>query len=428
MTQTTAAPTGRRKITLPMLSARAALPPHHSATSPGKALSAFKRASNALGIPRRVVELVDYLVGRTFAADWHSGKVVAWPSNSTLCDALDIGRSQIKTLIRVGQELGLFEMRDAPNGQRYGHRDEDGRITIAYGFDLAPLARRQIEFEQIARAHAERRAEGGRLRSQITAARNAILSLCDMAREDGMPGCWDDVDADARRIAHQRGSSYDPTILTQILEALTQLHNGATEALTPVEPVDKPSDQLCATSSFSVNTDPMGPENRPSLTPTKRPSITKVITKSEMDGPKQPKVILRAAATAAPVETGKREGRQGSALRGFIVTPDFILKVAPIFRHWLTTINPTWRDMLEASFMVRSALGISQHAWGQACITLGQTEAIATLAAIASKHEAGMVKSPGGLLRTMVDRHLLGQLRLDRTLFGLADRLQGVAH
>ena len=54
---------------------------------------------------------------------------------------------------------------------------------------------------------------------------------------------------------------------------------------------------------------------------------------------------------------------------------------------------------------------------------LGQEEAITALAAICAHHAAGKVRSPGGLLRRMVELHQESKLRLDRTLFGLADRL-----
>jgi len=45
------------------------------------------------------------------------------------------------------------------------------------------------------------------------------------------------------------------------------------------------------------------------------------------------------------------------------------------------------------------------------------------LAAICAGHAAGKVKSPGGLLRKMVELHQKGTLRLDRTLFGLAEKV-----
>jgi len=55
---------------------------------------------------------------------------------------------------------------------------------------------------------------------------------------------------------------------------------------------------------------------------------------------------------------------------------------------------------------------------------LGQEEAITALAAICARHATGKVRSPGGLLRRMVELHQQGELRLDRTLFGLADKVR----
>ena len=73
---------------------------------------------------------------------------------------------------------------------------------------------------------------------------------------------------------------------------------------------------------------------------------------------------------------------------------------------------------------MRSGLGISPYAWGQACIVLGRQEATAALAAICARHADGKVKKPDGLLRRMVELHGEGKLRLDATLFGLADKLK----
>ena len=98
----TTPPTGRRKITPAMIAARAARPTTWQPVKRGEALSALKRAATALGIPRQVVTLMDYLVGRTRDVDWvQGGRPMAWPSNVTLQDVLDVGRTQVKTLIRV---------------------------------------------------------------------------------------------------------------------------------------------------------------------------------------------------------------------------------------------------------------------------------------------------------------------------------------
>jgi len=109
-------------------------------------------------------------------------------------------------------------------------------------------------------------------------------------------------------------------------------------------------------------------------------------------------------------------------LRGFVVTPGFILEIAPIFRDWTSSAWPSWDELARVAYGVRGAIGISPHAWGQAWITLGGDGAITALAAICARHAAGGVKSPGGLLRKMVELHQKGTLRLDRTLFGLAEK------
>jgi replication initiation protein RepC len=57
---------------------------------------------------------------------------------------------------------------------------------------------------------------------------------------------------------------------------------------------------------------------------------------------------------------------------------------------------------------------------------LGRYEAATAIAAISAKNDMGLVRSPGGLLRHMVDAHLTGNLRLDRTLFGLVDKAGGI--
>lgn len=53
---------------------------------------------------------------------------------------------------------------------------------------------------------------------------------------------------------------------------------------------------------------------------------------------------------------------------------------------------------------------------------LGRMEAIAVLAVIATRHARGEVRSPERLLRKMVELHGRGELRLDKSLFGLMDR------
>ncbi len=431
----TALPTGRRKITPPQLRAEMAGGVPLSPTSPGRALAAFKRAAPALGVPRRVVDLIDCLMSYSPLQDWNGSPglgPIVWPSDAELEDRLCVGASQRKAIVRAAMDAGYVRLRRSPTGKRWGHREKggrEGRILDAYGFDLAPLAERMAEFDGITVEWEARRDEGRRLRHEITSSRNHVLSLVDLATAQHLDGAeWSAAAAQADALWHERGSQRDPLPLVPIAARLRALsihvQEQVTAALVAVE---------------AVKNAPAGAEYRPHLTTTIQLPIASANTSPTNGtgeaGPDRPVVgqekgsdgqLDQPAAQEQPQVGPTRESEvQPSALRGFVVTPGFILLVAPAFRDWVNNARADWNDLEQAAFQVRSALGISPHAWGQACITLGLKEAIITLAAISARHAAGKVHSPGGLLRKMVELHQAGGLRLDRTLFGLAEKVDG---
>ena len=87
------------------------------------------------------------------------------------------------------------------------------------------------------------------------------------------------------------------------------------------------------------------------------------------------------------------------------MTPSVALQIAPSFRGLVPTARPSWAQISDVAWLVRGSLGISQSAYGQACQVLGRYEAATAIAAISAKHDAGQVRSPGGLLRYMVEAH-----------------------
>ena len=222
------------------------------------------------------------------------------------------------------------------------------------------------------------------------------------------------VDADDQ--ARQPGSNDLATSLSKLQAAIgTHGAGPIPNSTTPVAPQQsektKPIDNSIAnTQSESQKIALSEPKNWPHITTT-NPEIAKTVTTL-------PPPHL---TNTAHLHQGTRESSDpGSALRGYPLTPHFVVAISPAFGALLSHSLPTWDDLLQASFHVRAELGISQDAWGQACRVLGRIEALAALAAIAARHTAGKVRSPGGMLRAMVDRHQQGTLHLDRTLFGLA--------
>ncbi len=427
----TALPTGRRKITPPQLRAEAARGVPFFPSSPGRALAGFKRAAPALGVPRRVVDLVDCLMSYSQPQDWAGGPglgPIVWPSDAELENRLCVGSSQRKVIVRAALDAGFIRLRRSPTGKRWGYRDIGGRgarIVDAYGFDLAPLAERTPEFERVTAEWEARREEGRRLRREITSSRNHVLSLVDLATAQDLDGAgWSGVAAQADALWRERGAQRDPLPLVPIAARLRALcihvQEQVTAALTPVE---------------AVKNAPAGAEYRPHLTTTNQLSIATANTSPAEDaGPERPVADKKAGSDSqmsqqmvqqqVRVEATRACEAQSNALRGFVVTPGFILAVAPIFRDWTSSARAGWDELDQAAGHIRSALGISPHAWGQACIALGTREAITALAAICARHAAGHVRSPGGLLRKMVELHQKDGLRLDRTLFGLADKVR----
>ena len=321
-------------------------------------------------------------------------------------------------------------MRRSPTGKRWGHREKggrQGRILDAYGFDLAPLAERAAEFERLAAEWEARRDEGRRLRREITSSRNHVLSLVDLATAQDLDSVvWSAAATQADALWRERGNQRDPLPLVPIAARLRALcihvQEQVAAALAAVE---------------VVRNTPVGPEYRPHHTTTNQLPIAAANTNLVPDGeagPFRPMADKEAGSDGLTGQQVAQQPRVGptrasevqpSALRGFVVTPGFVLAVAPVFRDWTSSARAGWDELDQAAFQVRSGLGISPQAWGQARFLLGQEEAITVLAAICAHHAVGKVRSPGGLLRRMVELHQAGTLRLDRTLFGLADKLDG---
>ena len=339
---------------------------------------------------------------------------------------MELGRTQVQTLIRMGTEWGLWDMIDSPTGHRRAVI-QDGRLVEAWGFDLTPLAACRAEFEQIAKAHQERRREGGRMRRRITTLRKQVQALAQAGAERGVAGVdWIALDRQALAVAAERGTSEDPAQLASLVERLVALHAEAEAVLFsgPGCPVD------CG------ETGPSGPVDRALNTPTHQPIAEDDTVDSA--GPVRPRADKEPSGRSRSPSSGHRQNKPApkptgipahhptlpSALRGFVVTPAFLIQVAPVFRGWISHAQPDWEDMMDAATYVCAELNIASHSWGQACVLLGRMEAVTLVAVAAAKHATGTIEKPNAWLRAMVRRHTDGELHLDRTLFGLTDKLR----
>lgn len=454
--QTAPRPTGRRKITPSQAAAEAAGPIPFPPTTPGRVLAAFKRAAPALGVSRRVVDFIDTLFSVSFPQDWDGGPgpgPVVWMDDATLRRRLGVERTQLKAHVNAALDGGFVRMRRSANGKRWGHRDKEpkdgGRITVAYGFDLAPLGGRVAEFERAAAEAEARHQEAKRLRAEIGSRRGHILSLVELAVARGLDGeDWPAVAERAEVLMRERGEHRDPIALLPVVARIKALHIRLSEQVAAALNAVEPAGVEQAESSIS---DPTGPGYRPHYTTTTQPLTATAGTNAPTEvGPDRPEArdergsrdlpsrraamgrVRGASARVVATIDGARLGDRPTppdttstcALGGFVVGPGFILRIAPIFRDWVRGARPGWDELARAADDIRSVLGVSPSLWREAMDALGDDGAISALAVTCVRHAAGDIRTtPGAYLGGMVRNHRAGKLHLDRTLFGLAKKV-----
>ena len=98
---------------------------------------------------------------------------------------------------------------------------------------------------------------------------------------------------------------------------------------------------------------------------------------------------------------------------------EFLAIMPPIVRLRLPYPEYGWPDIVEAAYGAAGELGISNHAWTEACGELGRARAAVAVTIVAAKAERGLVRKPGGYLVGMTRKNVAGALRLRNSIFGL---------
>ena len=419
-------PSGLRRLSLAMLGTEKVAegftgkPEGQGAQKPGQVLAAFKAAAPYLGFGPRVVHAVDWLFTFTQPQDWTEGHhPIVWPSASLERDALCLGETQVKDLNRHLVELGLVVMKDSPNGKRYGKRDGKGRIVEAYGFDLAPLAARQAEFEAVAQKGRAERDRMRQLRRRATIARNGLTQIVETAGELGL------MDADWLRLEEEGRSLARSLVKVERLDEMeigvVSLERRQREARERLENL-MPKAQETVTEG--VDSDPKGPENRPHQYTYKTPSYPEQDTVMASEACKSPEGSPVPQQAAPDVRQARQEEGRGQAARtdnGTVlrIKTDELVQLAPRLKLYLRTSAPAWPDIVDAADWLRHDLGVSRSLWGEACLAMGREQAAIALAIVSAKPAEHFTSSPGGYFRGMVAKAKAGELNLARTVWGL---------
>jgi replication initiation protein RepC len=364
-------------------------------TSPGQLLATLKAAAPRLGLSARLVHALDWLFGLSAPQDWETdARPIVWPSARLQQEALGLSPSQVKAVNRRLIELGLLTAKDSPSGKRWGKRDAKGRITEAYGFDLAPLAARHAEFQRLAEQARAERAAMGRLRRRATIARKAIVQILETARDYGGAGEeWRTLAGETEALARalKRVERVDEMAAgVESLERRQQAARVRLEALLAVETAPEPS------------------ENRPHQHNYNRAA-------------NPPDTVMAAERCSAPrpPPTHDDQGRRHG------IAAAEVPRLAPRLKPFLRCPSPGWADIVDAADWLRCELGVAKPLWGEACHVIGREGAALALAIVSTKEPGHFRTTAGGYFHGMVARAKTGELHLERSLWALRRGVPG---
>ena len=356
-------PFGRRSLTLAHVAAQMVA----SARQPDKVVHKWRifraicTARPALCVSERSLAVLNALLSfhpeTTLAAE---DDLIVFPSNEQLClRTHGMPPSTLRRQLAALVDAGLIVRRDSPNGKRYARKGRGGEITLAFGFDLSPLAARAEEFERMAE-QIEAEARAIRLaKERVTLCRRDIAKMIATGVEEDVltrragqgPASWQEIHAAFRGLVEgiSRNASLDE--LEVAAEALSSLANDVLNLLENHLKVTIISANESHNERHKQNSNPNSPiELEPSL----------------------------REGRAARAEPNPRT----SAATERTYPLGMVLSACPDIVDYAKGGIANWRDFLATAAVVRPMLGISPSAWEEARTVMGEAEAAVVVACL----------------------------------------------
>lgn len=373
-----------------------------------------KKIGQQAGFTPRMIQLLDYYLAYTRDCDWEEGsRPIVYQSVSRTALDLGISERQIQKLEQGLFQLGAITWHDSGNYKRYGQRDsKTGQIIYAYGVELTPLAslkatlqQKLIEKQRHDKTWLETKRQISWYRSQI----RAILQEC---REEGTARNILPYAQRYEEIAIQIRSSLNLQRLQALLERhqdlLSDLKAELGGGASAVEQVTQATNLLKKSASCSANSEPQFVHNET----TTQESLNEFNTGNSVQKHK----------TEPPQATGSAAS---SGLEH--VTLSMVIQAASERFQDLLPAEPNWSTLVDAAYLIRRELGISQECWAEACQILGRNGAALCVLITdqANLRRDNPVQQPAAYFRAMIQRAKRGELKLYRSIFGLLQRSRG---
>ena len=435
-----------------------------SDVSRSAALKMVKLAGPVLGIGPIKLALLDQLFASSKAMDWSdAGGIgpVVWPSNAWLARRMGAPVNTVRYHLRGLTDAGLITWRDGPTCRRHGKRDADGRIVEAFGIDLSPLAMRYEEFSAIVEASEEEAKEMKRFRRRRTVLDKDIRSLIASAREHGLD---DDTEvafchAMARReVLCERcprdldGLMRQVAALEALYDELEALYDRACRPTEPQSDVSKTGHRGVKMLTPNTTTAPTSNSeicNQNGIAHNRRVNPTNMddtqlhnaacgrmaFEKKPAANPQENKQSQVEAVDSAgdlakhPAVADGNGSVEGAGFETNAADDDVLHLSIGLLRDACPAIEGAapgaladWQALRGSGSALCAGADINPQVFEEASDALGPDIAIAATAVTVQKAAQGDVFNPGAYLRTLTKRGKAGQLRIARSLHGLAGK------
>lgn len=376
-----------------------------SAVDKWQILRALTEAHGHFGLTDRTLSVLDALCSfhpeRELEA---TAETVVFPSNAELSiRSRGMAGATLRRHLAALVQAGFIIRRDSPNGKRYARRGSSGVIQDAFGFDLSPLAVRAAEIHAAAEQAVAIARDHARLRGEITIHLRDVAKTVEAGvRELAQPTLWLAFRQRLAGLSGRVSRAADRQQLNIRLDALVRLRTDVEKTWLD----SLPEEALHCEEEENMSGNAVQNERH-----IQNSNTDYYFDSSSEKGMKQnPATSTARREGGRKVEHGKREDLAVPALGR-------VLAACPEIKIYAQHGIETWRDLVATAGLVRAMLGVSPHAWDQACAAMGDFAAAITVAAILERAEK--IRSPGGYLRKLTARAELGRFNVEPMLKAL---------
>ncbi|MFK4822082.1 plasmid replication protein RepC [Ochrobactrum quorumnocens] len=297
-----------------------------------------------------------------------TGALVVFPSNKQLAlRAHGMADATLRRHLAALVEAGIITRQDSPNGKRYARRSKSGELKVAFGFSLAPLLARAVEFEAAAEQVKSEKIALREIREQLTLLRRDISKLLDYAIEASLVGPWDELKVEFRAVVDSIPRRAEMLELTTLVAKLHEIRGSVDKALNSNEKVQNLSDNES--------------QNERQLNESKPDShFDRNVANSD--------TVAIKIKTDCAIETG--------------ISLDMVLRACPEISAYASGPISQWEHLMATAEKVRSFIGIDTKLYEMALKMLGRQNTAITIAYLLQRYND--IRSVSGYLRILTEK------------------------